>query len=152
MEEVSPKPSRIAITMQDGTKVKFSFRIFMGICIPLSMAYGALYTFIPSQYHRWIHWPFNDPAYTGLLGCVFLSFSLGLILAVKECYWERIRLFIEFSMIWLALTSIFSLWSIFKIAMPPDALPGVIEDTILTSILFTVFLFFYRAQSRIKSM
>jgi hypothetical protein len=41
--------------MHDDTKVKRSFRIFMGICVPLTTAYGALYTFIPSQYHRWIH-------------------------------------------------------------------------------------------------
>jgi len=117
----------------------------------LSMLYGVLYTFIPSLYHQWIHWPFNDPSYTGLMGCVFFSFSIGLGLAIRETSWLKIKLFIEFSMVWLALTSIFSAWSFFGIAMPASAKPGVIEDTILTTALFGFFLFFYRAQGKKKA-
>lgn len=125
-----------------------SFRIFLRICGLLASLFAFFYLVVPVPYQAMVHWPFNDPVYTGLLGVTYLAFAIGTLLAVKAGSWREVRLFVRFSLVWLGMISAFSIYSIFGIPMPEEALGGVLLDTAITCVLTLVLLGFYTKQER----
>jgi len=123
--------------------ISTSFRRFIISSIFVLILLFCLYTLIPELYWSWVDWPFSDPVFSRFFGITCLAIAIIQIIILRAKEWNKIKIMIEFEIIWLFLVNIINIWSIFAINFSKTAFPGVIFDTALT-IFYTIgFVYFY---------
>jgi hypothetical protein len=125
-----------------------SFKVFVAITIFCAGIYGVAYVFAFEAYRKLVAWPFYDPVYAGLLGVTYFALAAGAALVLSSKTWEHARSLVLVFIIWLGLVSLFSVWALVRIQVPPSTRNGMVMDTLLTTVLALGYVYFYWRQEQ----
>jgi DMSO reductase anchor subunit len=119
------------------------FKIMLIIDVIVAFVYGILYVFVPNIVYDLNDAPAYDPHFWRLFGGAILSLGIGALLSLIIKEWEKIKLFILTTFIFLIITAIVNISSALYMIRSPTNLIFHWLDTIIIIILIVLNGFFY---------
>lgn len=124
-------------------EISKGLKIWFLISCVLGCIFTIIYLIVLEPYWAMVDWPYFDPIFGRILGITLLSITIISALAYRETDWENVKLFVEFSIIWLVSLAIVNIWSVFVTPFSPTALGSVAFDTTLLIILAIGNIYFF---------
>jgi predicted membrane-bound spermidine synthase len=124
------------------------FKIMLIIDVIVAFVYGILYFFVPNIVYDLNDAPFYDPHFWRLFGGAILSLGIGAILSLIIKEWEKIKLFVLVTIIFLIITAIGNISSALYLTRSPTNLVFHWLDTIIIIILIVLNGFFFIKESK----
>ncbi|MFW9899292.1 MAG: hypothetical protein ACFFDO_08555 [Candidatus Thorarchaeota archaeon] len=109
----------------------------------LGLIFTIIYLIILEIYWVMVDWPYFDPIFGRILGITLLTLTIMSVMAYRETDWENVKIFVEFSIIWLISLAIVNIWSVFVTQFSPTALASVAFDTTLLIVLAIGNIYFF---------
>ncbi len=109
----------------------------------LGLIFTIIYLIILEIYWVMVDWPYFDPIFGRILGITLLTLTIMSVMAYRETDWENVKIFVEFSIIWLMSLAIVNIWSVFVTPFSPTALSSVAFDTTLLIVLAIGNIYFF---------
>ena len=134
-------------------EISKGFKIVILLIVIASLYYAIMYLFLTDLYYATLGYPlhpYHDPWAVRANGITMLCFGIFGLLAVKVADWEKIRLYMQFGIVWLLVSLIEGnlTW------LDPQAITvsGGLLMSIVTLVLGIVFIvliiYFYRQEEK----
>ena len=124
------------------------FKIMLLIDVIVAFVYGILYIFLPDVVYTLNDAPFYDPHFWRLFGGAILSLGFGSIISLIMKDWEKIKIFILTTLIFLIITAIGNISSVLYTSRSITNLGFHWLDTSLIIVLIILNGFFYLREDK----
>ena len=124
------------------------FKIMLIIDLIVAFVYGILYIFLPDVVYNLNDAPFYDPHFWRLFGGAILTLGIGVIFSLIMNEWEKIKLFVLVTIIFLIITAIGNISSALYVTRSPTNLVFHWLDTIIIIILIVLNGFFFMKENK----
>ena len=88
-------------------------------------------------------WPWLDPFFGRTYGVLLLALGISSILAILKKEWERIKIYIEFLMLWMVFVIILTVVATLIVSFSMVSLVLILVQAGLLSTFLLIFLFYY---------
>jgi hypothetical protein len=111
-------------------------------------AFMPFFLFFTEGFSLATQWPWLDPFFGRLYGVLLLAMGIGSILAILKKEWERIKIYIEFLMLWMFFVIILTVVMILTFSFSMVSLLLILVQAGLLSTFLLIFLFYYLIKYR----
>ncbi len=126
-----------------GKEISKGLKLWFLISSIIGFIFTFIYLVILEIYWIMVDWPYFDPIFGRILGITLLCLGVFSFLSYRETEWERVKIFLEFSILWEISLSTVNLWSVFVTPFSTTALFWVWFDTALLMVMAIVNIYFF---------
>ena len=129
--------------MRNMPPISKGFRyILIAFCV-FCFAFMPFFLFFTEGFSLATQWPWLDPFFGRTYGVLLLALGISSILAILKKEWERIKIYIEFLMLWMFFVIILTLVASLAFLFSMISLLLILVQAGLLSTFLLIFLFYY---------